>query len=296
MRKIIITLLILTSISSVAQVKGNKNIETRSFELKNVEVIQINFYAKILIDQSAEEGMSITMDNNLFDKIDTEVVDHKLHLDQLKWVQPSQDVIIRIGAPNLKRVEKGTHETLRIINVDTDKLLVNAHVGKVIVEGKAQQFDIGAENGEVNASKLIAQNSRVNIWGWGKAIVHVENELYSKLNNDARLVLLNTPKQLKGDTKRYLAKKEKEEALDIKWITFKIKNNSWNRNHFVVVGPKEDGSKFSYGFPMMPGKVKKERWSTGTKIYKVSKLGLRKLLVTIKAEDEGTTVKLFEKG
>jgi hypothetical protein len=295
MRKIIITLLILTSISSVAQVKGNKNIETRSFELKNVEVIQINFYAKIVIDQSAKEGMTITMDSNLFDKIDTEVVDNKLHLDQLKWVQPSQDVIINIGAPNLKKVEKGTHETLRIINVDTDKLFVNAHVGKVIVQGKAKQFDIGAENGEVDASKLIAQNSRVNIWGWGKATVHVENELYSTLNDDSRLVILNEPKKLKGDTKRYLARKKNQEVLNIQWITFKIKNNSWNRNHFVVVGPKEDGSKFSYGFPMMPGKVKKERWSTGTKIYKVSKLGLRKLLVTIKAEDEGTTVKLFEK-
>ena len=124
----------------------------------------------------------------------------------------------------------------------------------------------------------------------------MENELYSTLSNDARLEVVNNPKSLKGDTKRYFAKKERKENSNIQWINFKIKNNSWNRNHFFVVGPKKDGSKFSYGFPMMPGKVKKERWSTGTKIYKVSKLGLRKLLVTIKAEDEGKTVKLFEKG
>lgn len=295
MKTRITILMLLISTSLIAQVKGNKNIETRSFDIENVEVIQINFYAQITIDQSAEEGMSITMDSNLFDKIDTEVVDNKLHLDQLKWVQPSQKVIINIGAPNLKRVEKGTHETLKIVNVNTDKLLVNAHVGKVIVEGAAKRFDIGAENGEVDASKLIAHNSRVNIWGWGKAIVNVQDELYSTLNNDARLEIVNAPKSLKGDTKRYLKRKEKLENSEIKWITFKIKNNSWNRNHFVVVGPKEDGSKFSYGFPMMPGKVKKERWSTGTKIYKVNKIGLRKLLVTIKAEDEGQTVKLFEK-
>lgn len=296
MKRRIILLALLVSMSLSAQVKGNKNIETRSFDIENVEVIQINFYAQITIDQSAEEGMSITMDSNLFDKIDTEVVDNKLHLDQLKWIQPSQKVIIKIGAPNLKRVEKGTHETLKIINVNADKLLVNAHVGKVVVEGKANRFDIGAENGEVDASQLIAQNSRVNIWGWGKAKVNVEDELYSTLSNDARLEVVNNPKSLKGDTKRYFAKKERKENSNVQWITFKIKNNSWNRNHFFVVGPKKDGSKFSYGFPMMPGKVKKERWSTGTKIYKVSKLGLRKLLVTIKAEDEGKTVKLFEKG
>jgi hypothetical protein len=282
--------------SSVAQVKGNKNIETRTFEFENLEVIKVNFYANIVIDQSAEEGMSITMDSNLFDKIDTEVVDKTLHLDQLKWVQPSQQVIIKIGAPHLKRVEKGTHETLRITNVNNDYLNVMSFVGKVIVDGTTKQLNVGAENGDVDASELKAENARVNIWGWGKVKVYAENELYSILKEDARLELANTPKSLKGDTKRYLNKTKKKENSNVKWISFKIKNNSWNRNNFFVVGPKQDGSKFSYGFPMMPGKVKKERWSTGTKVYKVSKLGIRKLLVTIKADDEGKTVKLFEKG
>ena len=295
MKKLIV-LLFLVSISSIAQVKGNKNIETRIFEFENLEVIKVNFYANIVIDQSAEEGMSITMDSNLFDKIDTEVVDKTLHLDQLKWVQPSQEVIIKIGAPNLKRVEKGTHRTLRITNVNNDYLNVMSFVGKVVVDGQTKQFNVGAENGDVDASELKALNARVNIWGWGKVKVYAENELYSILKEDARLELVNTPKSLKGDTKRYLSKEKSEDASDIKWISFKIKNNSWNRNQFVVVGPKKDGSKFSYGFPMMPRKVKKERWSTGTKVYKVSKLGFRKLLVTIKAEDEGKTVKLFEKG
>ena len=45
---------------------------------------------------------------------------------------------------------------------------------------------------------------------------------------------------------------------------------------------------------MMPGISKKERWTVGTKVYKVNKIGLRKLLVKIKAEDAGKTVKLFD--
>lgn len=294
MRKLAV-LLLLVSMSSLAQVKGNKNIKTRSFNIENVEVIKVNFYANITIDQSAKEGMTITMDSNLFNKIDTEVVDKTLHLDQLEWVKPSQQVIIKIGAPNLKRVEKGTHRTLKITNVNNDYLNVMAFVGKVVVEGKTKQFNIGVENGTVDASKLIAENARVNIWGRGKAKVYAENEIYSILKNDAKLELVNTPKKMKGDTKRALADSKKVKNNDIKWISFKIKNNSWNRNHFMVVGPKKDGSKFSYGFPMMPGFTKKERWTIGTKIYKVSKLGTRKLLVTIKDEDEGGIVKLFTK-
>tara|TARA_R110002074_G_scaffold161739_9_gene320003 strand:- start:3238 stop:4125 length:888 start_codon:yes stop_codon:yes gene_type:complete len=293
--KKLITLLLLVSMSSLAQTKGNKNIETRSFQIENVDVIKISFYANITIDQSAKEGMTISMDSNLFDKIDTEVVDGTLNLDQLEWIQPSKQVIIKIGAPNLKRVEKGTHRTLTIKNVDNDYLNVMAFVGKVVVSGKTKQFNIGVENGEIDASKLIAENARVNIWGRGKAKIYAENELFSIVKEDGRLDLVNAPKKLTGDTKKAISKKKKIDTSDIKWISFKIKNNSWNRNHFFVIGPKKNGRRFSYGFPMMPGFSKKERWTTGTKVYKINKIGDRKLLVTISPEDEGKIVNLFTK-
>lgn len=293
MKKILIVLL-LTSLSGFAQIKGNKKVEKRFFKVPNLEVLSVNLYANIVVDVSQEEGMTIEMDENLFDKIDTEVLHGRLDLNQLKWIQPSQEIVIRIGAPNLKRVVQDTHGTIRVQNVNTPSLNVMAPLGKVVVSGKTDQLSLGIENGEIDASQLIAANARVNIWGWGKAQVYVENEIFSILKEDARLDLVNSPKRLKGDTKTYLKKKEKKENKEVKWISFKIKNNSWNRNHFVVVGPKEDGSKFSYGFPMMPGYVKKERWTTGTKVYKVNKIGLRKLLVTIKPEDEGKTVKLFD--
>ena len=217
-----------------------------------------------------------------------------MHLKQLKWVQPSQQVIIKIGAPNLKVVEKGTHKTLRITNVNNDYLKLIALVGKVIVEGKTKQFNIDVENGKVDASKLIAENAKVTIWGSGKAKVYVENEIYSTLKNNARLELVNIPKKIRGDRKKSLTKIKNESYSELKWINFKIKNNSWNRNNFVVIGPKKDGSKFSYGFPMMPGKIKKERWSIGTKVYKVNRAGMKKLLITIKPENKSQTIKLFK--
>lgn len=81
---------------------------------------------------------------------------------------------------------------------------------------------------------------------------------------------------------------------DLRYIDFKIKNNSLKRNAFVVVGPKQDGRTFSYGFSLNPYASKKERWSVGTRIYKESRLGKRELLVTISESDENNTVKLFD--
>jgi hypothetical protein len=60
-----------------------------------------------------------------------------------------------------------------------------------------------------------------------------------------------------------------------------------------VVGPKPEGGKFGYGFPMNPNAVRKENWTVGTKVYKVNGLGFRKLIKVIELEDRGKTVALF---
>lgn len=292
MKKIIIIALLI-NLSSFAQVKGNKKIETRTFSVENLEVIKVHLYAKVIIDNAAKSEMAITTDANLFELIDKEIVDSVLDLNQLKWIAASQKIIIKIGAPNLKRVESGTHGFTEIINLNNTSLNVIAPVGNIKISGKTNQLNLGIELATIDASKVNAENARVNIWSSGKAIVNVKNELFTILDEDARIEVLNVPKSLKGDLKTINSKKETLKNVSLKWIRFKIKNNSWNRNHFYVVGPKKDGSKFSYGFPMMPGTTRKENWSVGTKIYKVNSFGLRKLLVKIKPEDEGKIVKLL---
>jgi len=44
---------------------------------------------------------------------------------------------------------------------------------------------------------------------------------------------------------------------------------------------------------MRPGQVKKERWTVGTKVFRKTNLGLKKLLVEIKESDEGELVELY---
>lgn len=296
MKKLYILLLII-GFSANAQVNGNKNIITRTFPLENIQKIKINFYAKITIDQSAKEGMTITTDENVMDLIDKEVVGNTLHLGQIKWIEPSQATIV-IGAPNIRHVETGTHDVTKIINVDNDYLQLTAPIGTIILEGKTKELRIGAELAKIDASKLVAENAFVNIWSWGTAKVNVINTLDAEVSNSGKLLYVNAPKKIKRKTKKEgqvisLANKNTIKNPDAEWIHFKIKNNSWKRNQFYVVGPKKDGSKFSYGFPMMPFAARKENWTVGTKIYKVNSLGFRKLLVTITKEDEDETVKLF---
>ncbi len=292
MKKITL-LLLLVGINGLAQIKGNTHIETRIFNLEKLTAIEISLYADIVIDASSEEKMSITSDSNLFDLIDTEVVAGKLKLSQKKWIQASERIKIRIGAPNVQSVEQGTNEVLRIINLDSDNLSITALNGRIVISGKSNALGIGVENGTVDANKVMAKEVYLNIWGHGKAIVHVTEFLEAKLSDEARLKLIAQPKRIKGNIDKALAYNNLTSKHEVRYIDLKIRNNSFNRNNFFVVGPKPDGRNFSYGFPMMPGKIRKEKWTTGTKIYKVNRIGLRKLLVTITNKDEDKVVKLF---
>jgi len=158
---------------------------------------------------------------------------------------------------------------------------------------------IGAELAKVNASKTEAEQVFVNLWSWGNVTVNPTEKLWAEVSNDGKLLYVSKPEKFEVKKKNggqilSLAEKDTIKNPDAVFINFKIKNNSTNRNNFYVVGPKPDGSKFSYGFPMMPNAKRKENWSVGTKVYKVNSLGFRKLLITIKKEDKGKVVELFD--
>lgn len=298
MSKKLTLLLLFVGMTGIAQIKGNKTIETRTYNVDGLEHIKINFYAKVTIDQSAEEAMRITTDSNLFNLIETKVVNGVLHLNQKEWISPSQNAIITIGAPHLKQVESGTHDTTRIINVDNNELRLNAPVGTIIIEGKTKELRLGCELATIDASKLIAENAYVNLWSWGKVTVNITNILWADVSNNGQLIYVHKPKSLEIKTKKgghvyELIDADKVKNPEVIYINFKIKNNSSNRNHFYVVGIKPQGSKFSYGFPMMPKERRNEKWSIGTKVYKVNSLGFKKLLIEIKKEDEGKVIDLF---
>ncbi len=284
----------LISIAGIAQVKGNKEIITKMFPAEGLTALEMGLYASVTIDASATTMMTITTDSNLMDLIDTEIVGGTLKLAQKEWMQPSNGILIAIGAPALQRLQVEVHETVRLDNVQREKISLMAINGKIIASGTVTNAGIGAEGGIVDASTLEAKVVNLNIWGDGKAIVNASEVLENTLSDEARVVLVQQPVKVKGSMKKALANAHPIANAKNPYISIKIKNNSWNRNHFTVRGPKADGSHFGYGFPMMPGAVKKERWTVGTKIYKVNKLGFNKLLVTITEDDENQIIELFK--
>ena len=287
---------LLFSLSGFAQINGNGQLETISVSVENMKYIDIQFNADIVINYNLEEQMTITADANVIPFIGRAFNDRKLTLDQIKWIEPSQQPKITIGTKELKKLYQGTHSSTWVKNINREKLIVEGNVGKVYLEGSVDHLLVDVSLTRVDASQLKIGKAEIDISGRGSVTVDKVKNLKADIDEDARLIRLSEPMNYIGMSKDQLdglVEKNKPNP-NLRYIDFKIKNNSWKRNNFVVVGPKKDGSSFSYGFPMMPQKSKSERWTVGSKIYKENKWGKRTLLVTIQEEDENQTVNLFQ--
>jgi len=275
-----------------AQIKGNGKIVTKIFPLEIFDFINIDITTDLYVDLEGKNTISITTDENLVDLVDRKIGGTSLTLDQKKWISPSSRMVIRVSASQLSGINCGAHSLVDIKNLNQESFQVVANVGTIILSGKVTSLQVENKVAKIDASKLIAAEANISISSWGSVTANVSELIESNIDKSGHLILVQKPKIYQGDAKE-LFQKNLNATLEVEWINFEIKNNSLARKHFYVVGPKKDGSRFSYGFPMMPGATRKENWTVGSKIYKVSKLGVRNLLVTIKAEDENQTVRLF---
>ncbi len=290
MKSLLIIAFFLSCAVASAQITGNKNIVSKTFELEDIQGVRIDFYAKTTIDCKLENQITIKADANLIPLIERTVRDGVLYLNQLEWVQASKKIEILIGAPNLISVESGTHDLTTVKNIDNEEVRILAPIGDLVLQGKTQNLSIHAKNASIDASDLLVENAEITITGDGKAQVSVVNEVKRNLSENARVQLIGEPVSIIGAAKNSSSSRSNNRE----WIGFEIKNNSWKRHDFVVVGPKSDGSQFTYGFSMMPGATKHERWTIGSQVYKNSSLGSKKLLLTVEAENKNSLIKLFQ--
>lgn len=296
MKNIVVLIALLTAQISIAQIRGNGKLISKSFPIEDLKSVEVHLYADIVIDASQEESLVIQAEENLMDLIAVEISDGKLNLGQIERIEPEIDIQIKIGAPHLEQVIQSTHEKLIVKNIARDHFTATALVGDIQLQGKVNTLRAGAKVGQVDAQQLISDQVDVNIWAWGTVALCSPNKITGLVKENGRViyegesVVLDIQKQ--GDAiveNRDAAKVKKPEA---RYIDLKVRNHSSQRLNYYVRGPKPDGRYFGYGFSLNPWQTRKKNWTVGTKVYQVNRMGVRKLLLQITAEDEGKVVKL----
>lgn len=291
--KNVLFLLLLITFQVQAQIKGNGNIVTTSFPLDQVEQLDINLNARIILNFKAEDQISITTDENLIDQIDFQVTNGYMNLQQKEWIQPSHSLKVTIGTSQLRKLNNDAHSLTSLLNMQVENFHLIADIGTIDLQGRASHLVIDNKSAKIEALDFETAHAEVRIRSWGTVFLNVSDTLNTAIGDKGQLKIIGDPEVLLGNAKDILKKGSEQIHTNTRYINLRIKNNSWTRKSFVVVGPKKDGTSFSYGFSLSPGATRSERWTIGSEVFRV-KNGQQSLVTRIEAKDENQVVKLFQ--
>lgn len=282
--------------STFGQVKGNGNREMRAFNFRGIEILDFHVTVNAEIDLSATNDLYIEVDENLFEHLTIKMAGNRLVIDQKEWVQPTKAIKLILSAEGVKKIKNTAWGNVLIKNMDRETFKAVMNVGTLTLEGTVEHLDAETGAGRIDASKLKTKTASTTIDENGQIVVNAETITYGG-KGFGKLVYLGTPTLTAAASSELQLITFEEEltnrqnAKAISYIDVRIKNNSSKRKQIRFRGPVE--KPFGYGAPIGAKAVKSETFPVGTRIYQVNPLGKDKLLLVIKAEDEGQTLKLY---
>ncbi len=281
--------------ASSAQVRGNGQIETIEIEVESFSSIKNGLSSDISIMVGEVTAVRLTIDKNLIELVDIEVIEGELDINQNEWISPTKQIQVEIITTELTGFKNSAHGFFKISEIDTDLFKVMSPVGEVLLSGKSKELQVGTEVGTIDATSFKAETARLKIWSWGTIKVNATEKIDADVSGNGKVVYTEEPEVLKTKTKKggkvISLAENNAPAKEVVYINVKIKNNSSDRVNVEFKGP--EGARFGYGAPFNGFQTRKERFPVGTEIYLVRPLWKNQLLVTIKEGDAGKTVELF---
>lgn len=299
-KQLILCLLILfSSTTAFGQIKGDGNRQMRAFEFRGIEIIDLHVTVNAEIDLSATEDLQIEVDGNIFEHLTIKMTGNRLVIDQKEWVQPSETIRLVLSAQGLKKIKNTAWGNILIRNMDQTQFKAVMNVGTLALEGDVDHLEVQTNAGRIDASKLTAKTVAATVNENGQIVANASSKITYGGKGYGKLVYLGTPElKAAGSASSELQVVSYEKELEIResaksvaYIDVKIKNNSSKRRQIRFRGPVE--KPFGYGAPIGAKSVKSETFPVGTRIYQINPLGKDKLLLIIKAENEGQTLKLY---
>lgn len=224
-RYLVITLLLLvallTSACEINMVTGSGRVTTQNRTVAGFNAVTFAGLGELTITQGSTEGLTIEAEDNILDKIKTEVKNGSLYIGFIRdnWqdvVRPTRTIKFDLKVRNLNTLDltglgsitlaklQGEAITIKvsgaggvkISQVSADSLTaVLSGAGGVDIAGKVVTQTITlAGAGNYNAGDLESQNTTVTLSGLGNATVWTRNTLNVKITGAGSVGYYGSPK------------------------------------------------------------------------------------------------------
>lgn len=156
---------------------------TESRELAPFHSINVSGAARVYVRQGDEQQVTLTVDDNLLEHIETRVSGDTLSIRPLRNIAPTQGVTIDITTTSLRSISCAGSCELDLESIDSRSLGIRVS-GSADVSGNGSvgELDVNiAGSADVRLSEMIAERASVTIAGSGDVVLHATKALDARI-------------------------------------------------------------------------------------------------------------------
>jgi putative autotransporter adhesin-like protein len=180
-------------------IKGSGVLKTETRPVEKFTAISVSGAANVEIEQTGEESLEITVDDNLLPLFTTEVRDGTLFIriaDGQRVTWNGKGPRIKITVKELRKLKASGATTVKATKLDTDSLSISVSgAASVSIAGRSNGLSISVSGaGSLNAIDLQAKRATVIVSGAGDVTVNATDELDARVSGAGDIWYVGSPK------------------------------------------------------------------------------------------------------
>jgi hypothetical protein len=147
------------------------------------------------VDVGDRESLTIEADDNLLELISSEVTGSRLVIDHERSLDPTADIVYRIGAIDFDGVSIAGSADVVAPDLSCDVFSVSvAGSGSLDLDGSCEGLEVDiAGSGDLDASGLVVDRADVSITGSGDVVVNAAEQLRVSITGSGDVHYLGDP-------------------------------------------------------------------------------------------------------
>jgi hypothetical protein len=176
---------------------GSGNVVTENRQVSNFHGIAVSGVGEVIVERTGNESLTITSDDNILPRLESEVRNGILFLgpENNVSVSPSQGIVYRLTASQFDEINVSGVVTVTADGIDTELLVTNMS-GTCIVKtgGAANSQDIATSGtSNFNGENLESRTVNISVSGTSHIVVKVSELLQGQASGSAMVEYIGNP-------------------------------------------------------------------------------------------------------
>lgn len=179
-------------------VRGSGNVGSEKRGVSGFTSVDVSGVFQVEIVAGKDYSVEVQADDNLLPLIETKTDGNVLRIDLSEKASTRNDMIVRITAPNIERVETTGAAKVTASGISNDSFAIDSTgASKVNLSGETAKLDIDITGASlVDAEQLKAVNVDIQASGASKINVNVSGTLHTEASGASRIVYSGDPKSV----------------------------------------------------------------------------------------------------